>query len=259
MERWNPDSYLKYEHERTLPSRDLVARIDLSDPRRIIDVGCGPGNSTEILRKKWPKADIAGLDSSDEMIQKATVTFPAGEWILADAGKWQPGDKYDLVFSNAALQWMSDQAHLVPRLFGYLNEGGALAVQVPLNTDSPLYRAIITVSRRPRWRDRMAGCDSRITYNDESFYYDVLSTLTGRMELWITTYLHIMDDRQDLIDWYSSTGLRTYLARIDSEQERERFKREILEECKDGYPTQRDGKIIFPFKRLFFIAWKDSR
>jgi trans-aconitate 2-methyltransferase len=259
MNRWNPYSYLKYEFERTLPSRDLAAHIEVPDPQRIIDIGCGPGNSTRILRDRWPNANIAGLDASEEMIEKAKTAYPTGEWIVAEAETWNPAGKYDIVFSNAALQWMPDQANIITRLFGYLKDGGVLAVQVPLNSDSPLHKALIAVSTMDEWRHRMLGCDSRITYNDESFFYDILSTLTPRIELWITTYLHIMGSHQDLIDWYSSTGLKPYLGRIDTDEGKERFKQQILEECKGGYPVQRDGKVIFPFKRLFFIAWKSRK
>ncbi len=259
MDKWNPDSYLKYEYERTLPSRDLAAHIEVPNPQRIIDIGCGPGNSTRILRERWTNAEISGLDSSEEMIRKARTTYPAGEWIVADAENWNPAGSYDIVFSNAALQWMPDQASVITRLFGYLNDGGVLAVQVPLNVDSPLHKALLAVSGRAEWRDRLLGCDSRITYNDESFFYDLLSALTPRMELWLTTYLHILDSHQDLIDWYSSTGLKTCLERIETDEGKEQFKRQILEECKGGYPVQRDGKVMFPFKRLFFIAGKGRK
>ncbi|HET6419267.1 MAG TPA: methyltransferase domain-containing protein [Geobacteraceae bacterium] len=256
MEQWNPDSYLKYEYERTLPSRDLAARIEFPDPERVIDIGCGPGNSTKILRDRWPNAAIAGLDSSEEMIQKARATYPAGEWIIADAESWNPEGGYDIVFSNAALQWMSNQEAVIARLFGYLKNGGALAVQVPMNNDSPIHKALIAVAESDVWRQRLLGCESRIIYNDESFYYNILSTLTPRMELWITTYLHFMDSHRDIIDWYASTGLKPYLGRMDTAEEKEKFKRQTLEKCKGQYPVQRDGKVIFPFKRLFFIAWK---
>lgn len=255
MDTWNPDSYLAYERERTQPSRDLAGRIEI-DPRRVIDIGCGPGNSTRILRERWPNAQIAGLDSSEEMIRKARADHPAGEWILADAESWRPEAGYDLVFSNAALQWMRDQPRVVENLFRSLNAGGALAVQVPLNVDSPLSRALVRVAQGPRWRERMAGCDSRITYSDESFYYDLLSALTPRVEMWITIYLHVMESHQDLIDWYSSTGMRPYLARIESDGEKRAFLGEILAECRGEYPNRRDGRVIFPFKRLFFIAAK---
>lgn len=258
MDRWNPESYLKYERERTLPSRDLVKHIELDRPRRVIDIGCGPGNSTQILRDRWPGAEITGLDSSEEMIRKAKASFPTTEWILADAERWHPDSAYDVVFSNAALQWMSDQAAVVANLFGCLEEHGVLAVQVPLNVDSPLAKAVAKVAQSAPWRDRMADWDSRITYSDEAFYYDILSRLTRRVEMWITIYLHAMDGHQDLIDWYSSTGMRPYLARIESEEEKNRFRGQVLDECREEYPIRPDGRVIFPFKRLFFVATKES-
>ncbi len=258
MDKWNPDAYLKYENERTVPSRDLAAHIQIPDVRRVIDIGCGPGNSTRVLREKWPNARIAGLDSSREMIEKARKTCPESEWILADAETWKTDDQFDVVFSNAALQWMAAPTAVITNLFGHLNEGGALAVQVPLIGDSPLHRALIAVSERPEWRGRLQGAGLLRNHNDETFYYNHLSTLTSRMELWITTYLHIMDSHRDIIDWYSSTGMRTYLERIDTDDEKRRFTHQVLEECKGKYPIQRDGKVMFPFRRLFFVAWKGS-
>jgi trans-aconitate 2-methyltransferase len=257
MDRWNPDSYLQYASERTQPSRDLVARIAKENPHTIIDIGCGPGNSTRILRGRWPDAEIAGLDSSAEMIAKARANDPARQWILADAESWSPGSRYDIVFSNAALQWMPQQEAVIPRLFEHLEDDGVLAVQVPMNNDSPLYQAMIAVSERDEWHLRLQGCGARPAYKDESFYYDLLTRLTSRVEIWLTTYLHRMNSRRDLIDWYASTGLRPYLAAIDTDAERERFKQEILATCEKDYPIRRDGKVLFPFRRLFFLAWKD--
>ena len=116
MSGWNPDAYLKFEQERTQPSRDLVSRIRLSNLKVIVDIGCGPGNSTHVLRDAWPKAKVIGLDNSKEMINKAKATYPECEWILADAADWQPHQKYDLVFSNATLQWIPNHAMLLSAL-----------------------------------------------------------------------------------------------------------------------------------------------
>lgn len=256
MSRWDPDSYLRFEHERTIPSRDLVARIDLRNPKAIIDVGCGPGNSTSVLRHAWPEAAVVGLDNSVEMIKKAQATYPEDRWILADAADWQSDEKYDLVFSNATLQWIPNNEKVLGHLYDQTSEKGALAAQVPFNVESPLLKAITIVSKKPKWRNLMKGCSDQIFYRDENYYYDALSRLSTRVELWITTYIHIMEGHQSLIDWYSSTGLKIYLERIDTEDGRSQFKSEILEMCRAQYPTRQNGKVLFPFRRLFFIAYR---
>lgn len=258
MTTWNPDLYLKFEAERTQPAIDLAARIDLTAPARIIDIGCGPGNSTRVLRERWPAAQVSGLDRSPEMIAKARQACPQGEWITADAARWSPDALYSLVFSNAALQWIPDQRALLPRLFAAVEPGGALAVQVPANTDSPLYQAVQRVAQRPPWQERLAGCDQALTYRDAAFYYDILSSLSSRVSLWDTTYYHVLASRQGLIEWYSSTGLRPYLERLAENDLQQAFKREILAECQAAYPLQQDGKVLFPFRRLFFIAYQAS-
>ena len=256
MSRWDPDSYLRFEHERTLPSHDLVARIELPEPKAIVDIGCGPGNSTRVLRDAWPGADVVGLDNSEEMIEKAQATYPGGRWILADAADWHTDEKFDLVFSNATLQWIPNHEKVLHQLFDRTNGNGILAAQVPFNTDSPLLKALLVVSESPKWRGLMIGCAEQIFYRDEAYYYGILSRLAPRVEMWMTTYFHIMQTHWNLVEWYASTGMKMYLDRIDIEDNRRLFKSEILEACKPQYPFQKDGKILFPFQRLFFIAYK---
>lgn len=256
MSQWNPDAYLKFEQERTQPSRDLVARIRLENLRMIVDIGCGPGNSTRVLRDAWPGANVVGLDNSKEMIDRAQATYPKYKWILADAADWQPLEKYDLVFSNATLQWIPGHAMLLQRLFDMINSDGAIAVQVPFNTESPLLRAIASVAESAAWRDLMHDCSAQIFYRDETHYYEIVSNLSSRVDMWTTTYIHVMESHQSLIDWYSSTGLKIYLERIADEEGKLRFKKEIIESCREKYPLQSNGKILFPFKRIFFVAYK---
>jgi trans-aconitate 2-methyltransferase len=256
MNKWDPDSYLKYKEERTQPSYDLVARIEIANPANIIDIGCGPGNSTRALRERWPNARILGLDSSQDMIEKARNAFSQEDWILADATEWKTDEKYDIVFSNAALQWIPNHDILIPKLFDLVNNQGALAVQVPANNHSPLHKAVLRVSKREEWRESTNGCDSMLTYRNAGFYYDQLSAISVRINIWQTTYYHIMVSHQDLIDWYASTGMRPYLERFKKESERYSFREQVLEECTPHYPKQEDGKILFPFNRIFFVAYK---
>ena len=256
MSSWDPKRYLAYEHQRTRPARDLVAQINLSEPKRIIDIGCGPGNSTKVLKDRWPDAEITGIDSSEEMIDQARANVAGVKWILADAAEWKTTDSFDVVFSNATLHWIADHEKIVRQLFPLVEPKGVLAVQIPSTYDSPFHRALLEVSALPEWAGKVEGSRYRITYHDETFYYNLLSFLTNRMDLWTTTYFHILENHQNIVEWYSSTSLKPYLERLEPREEKEDFCRQILERCKAQYPIQQDGKIAFPFKRLFFIAWK---
>ncbi len=256
MIEWNPNQYLKFVRERTQPSIDLAARIELQHPRSIIDIGCGPGNSTEILRRKWPNSKITGFDSSPTMIQKARSDHPDGEWITGDAASFRFNDKYDVVFSNAALQWIQDHEALIPRLFGIVADAGVLAVQVPADFESPLRRAVVSVAGNPKWSSYTAGCDRIINYRTAGYYYDILSALPGKAYLWETTYYHVLPTHADLVEWYKGTGMKPFLERLPDEAHRKEFENEVLDRCKDGYVVRSDGKVLYPFKRIFFVLNK---
>jgi trans-aconitate 2-methyltransferase len=255
MTDWNPNLYLQFRDERTQPALDLLARIALTDPRTGVDLGCGPGNSTQPLRARWPQARITGIDSSPHMIEMARASYPQESWLLADAGQWSPAERYDLVFSNATLQWIPDHGMLIPRLFAAVKPGGALAVQVPANQDSPLHQALLRVSALPAWDSRTSDCRAMIEYRTPDYYYDLLAPLAGRVDLWQTTYLHVMDRPSALIDWYASTGMKPYLERLNSDEERSQFQQAVLQACEAQYPLRKDGRILFAFTRTFFIAY----
>ncbi len=254
---WNPGQYLKFGAERTRPAMDLCERIP-GAPRRILDLGCGPGNSTAVLRERWPEAELAGLDSSPEMIAQARASHPAGTWILADAARHQSAAPWDLVFSNAVLQWLPDHRLLLPRLMGWIAPGGCLAVQMPAKGGTVLRSALAAVAGRPRWQAALAGADSALTFHDARFYYDLLAPLADRVDLWETTYYHPLASHQALIDWYEGTGMRPFLDRLTDEEARSEFKAEVLEACRGDFPAAADGRVLLPFKRLFFVAWTRS-
>ncbi len=258
MSSWNPDLYLQFKEERTQPARDLTARTFHPGPKRIVDLGCGPGNSTQVLQERWPEADILGLDSSAEMIEKARATYPDWSWLQADIRTWSPKESLDIVSSNATLQWVTDHQTLIPKLFSYLRPGGVLAVQLPANQDAPLHRALISVSRRAEWKDLTDGCAELIVYRTPEFYYGILSPLAARLQLWKTNYYHVLQNHQSLIDWYSSTGMKTYLGKLPDDAARKIFRAQVLEACRESYPLQKDGRIIYPFDRLFFTANKQE-
>lgn len=253
---WDPRQYMKFGTERTQPSIDLVQRIALEAPQTVIDIGCGPGNSTQVLRRRWPGARIVGVDNSEQMIDEARATYPQGIWALGDAATLDPAEQYDLVFSNATLQWVPDHARLVPRLFALVAAGGALAVQVPANHDSPLHQALLAVADSEPWRSYTAGCRGLIEYHEAGFYYDLLRRTSGKLDLWETTYYHEMESHRGLIEWYKGTGMRPYLQSLPDDAMRTVFEEAVLCGCQAGYPVQANGRVLYPFRRIFFVAYR---
>ncbi len=154
---WDAGAYLRFANERTQPSIDLIERIRLTHPRRIIDLGCGPGNSTEPLRQRWPEADVIGLDSSAPMIEAARKAYPTGTWLMGDAATWTAEQPFDLVFSNAMLQWLPDHTRICRQWFDQVAPGGALAVQIPAHYDLSMNREIVEVSKDAAWSGRLQG------------------------------------------------------------------------------------------------------
>lgn len=255
MPVWDPAQYLKFGAERTRPSVDLCGRIPGS-PRRILDLGCGPGNSTAVLRERWPEAELAGLDSSPEMIAQARASHPAGTWILAGAERYRPEAPFDLVFSNAVLQWLPDHPRLLPRLMGWVAPGGCLAAQMPAGGRTGLRAALADVAERPRWRAQLAGAEAALTFHDARFYYDLLAPGAQRVDLWETTYHHPLASHEALVEWYEGTGMRPFLERLPDAAARAAFKAEVVEACRAGFPPAADGKVLLPFRRLFFVAFR---
>ncbi len=258
MPAWDADLYRKFADERTQPAIDLVTRVQLAAPREIIDIGCGPGNSTAVLRARWPSARVAGLDSSPEMLETARRSQPQQEWILADAASWQAGATadYDLVFSNAALQWIPDHGTFIPGLFRRVRSGGALAFQMPARAYSRIHQLILEVADDPEWIQRMGPPRQGFTLEQPGFYYDLLAGVASRLDIWETEYCHVMPDRDAIIQWVSGTAVRPFLDPLDSEAERQRFILHLSARVEQAYPLQQDDKVLFPFRRLFVVAYR---
>jgi trans-aconitate 2-methyltransferase len=259
MPNWNPQQYLKFTEERTQPCRDLAARIALTSVQRAIDLGCGPGNSTAVLRERWPDAEFTGLDSSAQMIERAAREYPGQHWMAGDLSKWAAGGdgKFDVVFSNAALQWVDNHADLYPRLLSRVASGGALAIQIPGNIDALPHRLMREVAASPEWRRWFPPGKVREWHHHEmDFYYDVLAPTAARLELWATEYLHILPDAQAIVEWYRGTGLRPFLEALESDAHRERFVTDYLEALRPHYQPHAAGGVLFPFRRIFLIAYQ---
>lgn len=254
MPSWDANLYLQFANERTQPALDLIARINLAHPRRIIDLGCGPGNSTAMLRRRWPESDVVGLDNSAEMIAAATQAYPSEKWVLADAASWTADTPFDIVFSNATLQWLPDHATLFPHLMAQLAPAGVMAVQVPYCYESPLHQVVLEVASAASWRHRMEASRDTFTKETPSVYYDLLQPLTSHLDMWETEYFHQMDGPESIVNWYRGTGLRPFLEALDTEEEKRHFEQMVLDGYTRAYPRQKNGRVLFPFRRLFMVA-----
>jgi len=256
MSNWNAAHYLKFGDERTRAAVDLAARIKLETPSTIADLGCGPGNSTQILRARWPNAEIVGVDNSSEMLKSANQTFPGYDWLLADISDWKPDGRFDLLYSNAALQWIPNHNSLVRRLFETVSPGGVLAFQIPSSTYALVRSHIHEISRDPMWDERMQEPRKALTMERPEFYYDSLVKHASQLDIWETEYHHVMDSKDAIVDWISSTGLRPFLAALDNDDERNDFTRRLHEEVSNAHESRVDGKVLYPFRRTFVIAYR---
>ncbi|HET9401911.1 MAG TPA: methyltransferase domain-containing protein [Candidatus Acidoferrales bacterium] len=262
MPTWNAEQYLKFGDERAQPCRDLIARIALSDPRTIVDLGSGPGNSAAMIAERWPGAEITGIDNSEEMIQTAQKAYPARQWVREDISSWaaKTDGEWDLVFTNASLQWVPDHARVFPQLLARVSPGGAFAVQMPSNLDEPAMWIPREMAASERWRRWFPkGFVDNWSVHGLPFYYDALAPLAARLELWQTRYFHIFADAGAIVEWYKGSGLRPFLDAIQQPRDREKFVSEYLEGLREHYGPQRDGKVLFPFRRIFLIAYRPAR
>lgn len=257
MPAWSPETYLKFGDQRTRPSQDLVARVQLEDPKRIIDLGCGPGNSTAVCAARWPGAAITGLDSSPAMIEKARAADPGGTWVQADIGEWAESntEPFDIVFSNAALHWLPNHGALFPQLLSHARPGGALAIQMPAGGAPNRVMAGLAASNA--WRHWFPDGRANAWFShDLNFYYDTLAPHASRVELWATDYGHVMPRVSGIVEWYKSTGLRPYLDPIRDEAERQRFLDEFQRGIEPHYPPLATGEVLFVARRIFVIAYR---
>jgi trans-aconitate 2-methyltransferase len=253
---WNPELYLKFKEERTQPARDLAARINVENPENIIDVGCGPGNSTNVLFCKWPESEIIGIDSSTSMIESARNNYPDIEWRIEDVTKMETKEKYDIIFSNATIQWIQNHEKLISELVKMLKDNSALAVQVPLYHNMPISQAIEGVSLNKKWKKQTGRANDDFTFHSSDYYYDILSGKVKSISMWETSYFHIMPSHQTIVEMIKSTGMRTFLDKLDTTEEKIEFEKDVLKEITKVYPAQKNGNVLFPFKRLFFIGYK---
>lgn len=252
---WNAERYRVFESERNRPAADLLAQAGPQPRARIVDLGCGPGNSTELLAQRYPAAEILGLDTSEDMIAAARVRLPGRRFERADVTRWS-GGPVDLVFANAVLQWVPDHIGEMARLMGELSAGGCLAVQMPDNANEPTHRLMYEVSLEPPFREKLAQASAaRQEIGTFSDYAAALDPLSARIEMWRTVYAHRLKDHAAIVAMFESTGLRPYLAPLDG-QERQLFLDRYRARVARAYPQLAGGGVILPFPRIFVVAFR---
>jgi trans-aconitate 2-methyltransferase len=256
VDPWQQQVYLAFAGERARPAADLLARIDLVAPGVICDLGCGTGNITRMLAQRWPRARVTGVDASSAMLERARSSGGGLRWIEADVANWSPGESADLIFSNAALHWLGDHGALFPRLMGWLAHQGVLAVQMPRNLNSPAHRALAECIDAGAWRDRLEPfLTARFVAPPES-YVEWITPLAQRVEVWTTTYYHLLTGDKPVLDWLRGAVLTPMVA-VLAQDERDAFLAELGERLARAYPRRENGTTLFPFTRLFVIARRD--
>jgi trans-aconitate 2-methyltransferase len=253
---WDPILYMKYEEERMRAARDLLARVTLASPSVVYDLGCGPGNSAELLARRFPAARITGLDTSEAMLDHARKRAPRLRFVNQDIGEWTPEEPADLIFANGALQFLPEHDVLFPRLGAMLAPGGVLAVQMPSAARESSHALMRMVAAEGPWWSRLAPvAKSQPLIAAFENYYEWLRPTSSNVELWSTTYVYAFDSADGIVDWFAGSPLQPFLERL-SDDERSSFLAHYRKELRNAYPTRSDGKVLFSYPRLFIVATK---
>jgi trans-aconitate 2-methyltransferase len=243
---WNPAAYLAFADHRARPFHDLLARIGTAAPRRVVDLGCGPGNLTALLPARWPGAAVEALDSSAEMVEAAR-----GRGIdarRADVADWAPEPDTDVVISNAVLQWVPSHTELLPRWVAALPPGAELAVQVPGNFGAPSHVLVREVGA-----ERGLPLGGAEAVAEPAEYAALLAATGAEVDVWETTYQHRLTGPDPVLEWIGSTALRPVRDALDDDAYAA-FRAELAPRLRAAYPAQPDGTTWFPFRRIFAVA-----
>ena len=237
-----------------MPIFDLLCHIPVAAPQRILDIGCGPGNSTIFLKDRFPNAEIIGIDNSPSMIERAQKTYPGMVWMLKDANDdISDLGTFDIIFSNSVLHWLPNHNELLSRLFASLSAHGIMAVQIPYFFGTPIYEPLYDLVKSQKW-DTFFSVKQPTTYHDLEFYYDILASHFSVFDIWTTKHTHVLNSRKDILDWYKPTGFKAFLDQLETEESKNDFLTDISHIIDDLYRPQKDGKYLLRFERLFFIA-----
>jgi len=251
---WSASQYVKFEDERTRPVRDLLAAVPTRAASRAVDLGCGPGNSTELLAARYPAAETSGIDSSEDMIAAARKRLPQLRFEVADISTWTAPAPADVILANAALQWVPDHANLLPHLVAQLAAGGSLAVQMPDNLAEPSHVLMSEVAKTGPWSEKLAAvAGERSQIGSPSWHYGLLRPLCSRVDVWRTTFHHPLPGIEGVVEWFKGSALRPFLSPLD-QSEQAAFLDHYRTCLSNAYDLQPDGTVLLPFPRLFVVA-----
>jgi len=252
---WSAALYTKFEDERTRPVRDLLARIPTTTAASVADIGCGPGNSTELLQALFPGAAVTAMDSSADMIEASRKRLPGIRFEIDDIATWRSPGPFDVILANAVLQWVPDHSFLLPALIAKLAPGGSLAVQMPDNLEEPAHRLMRELASDGPWAAKLAGAaGARATIHTAEWYYRALYSRVATVDIWRTTYHHpLAGGAAAVTEWFKGSGLRPFLDPLDA-TERSTFLARYQASIEQAYPALPDGTVLLPFPRLFFVA-----
>ncbi|HME28029.1 MAG TPA: methyltransferase domain-containing protein [Acetobacteraceae bacterium] len=250
---WDPAQYLRFANERLRPALDLLAQVPLDAPARVVDLGCGAGNVTAILKQRFPEADVAGVDGSAAMLETARATVQGCRFEQADFFRWQPAEPPDLIFSNAALHWVDGHPTLFPRLLSFLAPVGVLAVQMPAMHDTPLRRIPYELAATEPWAEYLSGVTSAPAILSPMEYWDLLRPYVASLELWQTTYMHALRGENAVTEWAAGSSLRPFLDRLPDDR-KVAFRLAYSVAARRHYPPRADGNTLLPFHRVFMVA-----
>jgi trans-aconitate 2-methyltransferase len=258
---WNAKTYIQFLELRTRPARDLLAAIPNDfQPKTVYDLGCGPGNSTILLKNRWPHAKVTGLDSSLNMLEAAKAAYPDIDFIQGDIARFSPNEKIDCLFANASLQWLGEHETLIPKLLQWLNSGGIFGIQMPNNFHSPSHQVIINILQnntawQPFLKNLRYGVLTEPLYQ-LPWYYDLLTKSgASALQIWETEYFQEMPDPQEIFDWIKGTALRPVLSAMDTDNQ-SKVASAYVKAIGKAYPIQKNNKILLPFRRIFMIGYR---
>ena len=255
MPTWDPDIYERYKAYRDRPALDLMLQIPTDiDPKEIWDLGCGTGEHAALLARRHPKAAVHGLDSSPDMLAAARKREQTVDWVEASIADWAPDIAPDLVFTNAALQWLPDHASLYPRLMSQLAPGGVFACQTPTPYETRHHSILREVAESGPWTEKLKSARLISPTPSQDDYYGWLSPLSAWVDIWTTTYLHVLEGDDPVVEWMRGTALRPYLDALPDAAEQEAFLDEFRSRIAKAFPPQAGGETLFPFQRLFIVA-----
>jgi trans-aconitate 2-methyltransferase len=255
---WNANQYLKFSSERDRPFFDLLARVNSQDVNQVADLGCGTGHLTAQLLEKFSTAHVTGVDSSAQMLEKAVLLQDSRlEFVLADLSTWQPEKPLDVIVSNAALQWLEDHETLIPHLANLLAHNGVLAVQMPINFEQPSHTILHDLTSSDTWKPHLTKFSSKLRAPKAAVWYiETLSSLGFVVDAWETTYHHVLQGENAVLEWVKGTALRPVLNTLEPEFHT-RFLEELGARYRMAYPAAAFG-TVFEFNRLFFVAKRQA-